>query len=180
MAEDAKYIAFSWIKGFMGEEIVRKKIFSNLSKSIKLIDGHEPFAAKNLKPLEAIDAKGRKVNVKLQHLDIVGMTNKKEIKFICEVKTTITSKKEFKGNGFCIPFMVEASKKKIPIYFAVVRLTRDFNPSIIKNFDPKTNKFKINKQLKDNEMAYALKHASVEFCKNNDFKIIDNTFVITK
>ncbi len=168
-ARDAKYRAFCFIKGDMGVAIVRQKCFSKLPKGVKLIDGHKPFTAKNLKPID-----GREPC----HLDIVGINNKKEVTFICEVKTTVTLNREFEANGYCMAFMKEAQEIGIPIYFSIVRLDRDFNHEIVKDADMETGRVRIDRELMSKEIGYAMTHAKVELYKQNEFRMNENRFLI--
>ena len=79
----------------------RKREYKKLLKNnYKIRDGHN-FCKNKFNNLS-----------EFRHLDII-IYNKKEIKAICEVKTTKNkSKKEFKINGECGLFMVEAKKRK--------------------------------------------------------------------
>ena len=173
MEDNRKYTAFSHIKGDLGQKIVEQKCFSKLSKGVKIIDGHNEFSSINLKPLIFEDKE-----ILPQHLDIVGINSKTEVKFICEVKTTITKNMEFQANGYCMAFMMEAQILKIPISLAIVRLDREMNQNIVKSFDPKTRKAKVDRNLIESEFAYALNHAKIEFYKETDFKIAENRFII--
>jgi len=164
-----EYKAFSWIKGEMGQHIVEKKFFSNLDKEIEIIDGHKPHIFSNFDPHESY---------KPQHLDIVGIDRRNnEMKFICEVKTTITTNKVFSANGLCMFFMEKAKEKNIPIHFAVVRLNRDLDKRIIKSCNAE-GECEVDEELYNAEFEYFLKNAKIEFYNENEFEMKNNKFII--
>lgn len=132
-----------WNYGEIGQKLVEESdnIKKLLKKKYKIMDGHSPPPKNKFKNLS-----------NFFHLDIV-VYNKNEVKAICEVKTTKNqSKKEFGINGACGLFMVQARKKKIPLYFAVVRLnglmpteiiTKKGYNKVLKDFLKDNSKYKI-------------------------------------
>lgn len=157
-----------WHYGEIGQKIVELTKFKNIPEGLEIIDGHEPHEFSNL------DIEGL---VKPQHLDIVGVDKEtNEVKFICEVKTTANkTKKEFRANGLCQVFMKLAQQNKIPLYFAVVRLDRMVDRSIV--FEKNGEVF-LDEDLFEKEIKHFLETAKVEFYTENEFLMVNNNFII--
>ena len=158
---DKQKDAYWWYYGEIGQKLVEQSehIKTLLKKGYKITDGHEPII-------------GRFSNLnRIQHLDIVIYDSKKNlIKGICEVKTTKNqSKKEFPSNGVCAPVMKQAERNRIPLFFAVVRLTNLLPTKIISE---KGFKEVLAELLKD-DSSY-----KIEFYKGKDFALEDGIFKI--
>jgi hypothetical protein len=139
---NSKKSKYWWNYGEIGQKLVEKSRFIKnlLRKNFMVIDGHS--------------SSNKKFNNfrGFFHLDIVIHDNK-NVKAICEVKTTKNkSKKEFKINGECGKFMIEGRKNKIPLFFAVVRLkelmplkitTKKGFDEVLKNFVKNPSNYEI-------------------------------------
>lgn len=166
--------AYWWYYGELGQKIVELTRFKSFPKGLKIVDGHNLRTYSNL-----INEEDYFYDRFAYHLDIIVWNPKtKEIKSVCEVKTTINkTKKEFEAHGRCQYFMKLAQKNKIPIHFAVVRLDRLISKDIVLEKD---GKILLNKIIFNEELKFFLKTAKVEFYGENEFLMENNKFIIKK
>lgn len=151
---------YCWRYGKIGQILVEKSdhIRRLLKKGYKTLDGHGPILDRfsNLSLIE--------------HVDIVIYDHTRNlVKGICEVKTTKTKDREFDSNGRCAEVMSQAGKNRIPLYFAVVRLS-DFLPRDILTDD---GYVKVLKRLLTPPPNY-----EVEFYSSGEFELRNGKFKI--
>jgi hypothetical protein len=147
-----------WFYGELGQKLVEKSGFvkNMLEEGDKIIDGHE-------------EKTGFKNFDLFFHLDTV-IVNSGVVKKIIETKTTKNqSKNRFPANGLGGHFMIEAEKKGIDLFFAVVRLNKMPSTNIIhkRGFDKELELFLNNQDTYD-----------IEFYDSEKFEIVGGEFVV--